>query len=54
LSFNCPTAVQRIEQGGVILKGSKGSREFRSFLLDEGERRILKKYGFSLPAASAG
>ena len=44
------TAYPRIEQGGVILKDSKDAREFRSFLLDEGGRRILKKYGFSLPA----
>jgi molybdate transport system substrate-binding protein len=44
------TAYPRIEQGGVILRDSKDAREFRSFLLDEGGRRILKKYGFSLPA----
>jgi molybdate transport system substrate-binding protein len=44
------TAYPKIEQGGVILKDSKAAREFRSFLLDEVGRRILKKYGFSLPA----
>ena len=43
------TAYPKIEQGGVILKDSKAAREFRSFLLDEVGRRILKKYGFSLP-----
>ena len=43
------TAYPKIEQGGVILKESKAAREFRSFLLDEVGRRILKKYGFSLP-----
>jgi len=43
-------AYPEIEQGGVILKDSKAAREFRSFLLDEVGRRILKKYGFSLPA----
>jgi molybdate transport system substrate-binding protein len=42
-------AYPSIEQGGVILKDSTAAREFRSFLLDEGGRRILKKYGFSLP-----
>ena len=43
-------AYPKIEQGGVILKDSTAAREFRSFLLDEVGRRILKKYGFSLPA----
>jgi molybdate transport system substrate-binding protein len=43
------TAYPRIEQGGVILKDSKAGREFRSFLLGDGARRILKEYGFSLP-----
>jgi len=42
-------AYPKIEQGGVILKDSKAAREFRSFLLDDVGRRILKKYGFSLP-----
>jgi molybdate transport system substrate-binding protein len=43
------TAYPKIEQGGVILKDSKAAREFRSFLLGAGARRILKQYGFSLP-----
>jgi molybdate transport system substrate-binding protein len=43
------TAYPKIEQGGVILKDSPAARAFRSFLLDEVGRRILKKYGFSLP-----
>ena len=42
-------AYPKIEQGGVILKDSKAAREFRSFLLGAGGRRILKEYGFSLP-----
>ena len=42
-------AYPRIEQGGVILKESKAAREFRSFLLEAGGRRILKEYGFFLP-----
>jgi len=42
-------AYPKMEQGGVILKDSKAAREFRSFLLGAGGRRILKEYGFSLP-----
>jgi molybdate transport system substrate-binding protein len=42
-------AYPSIEQGGLILKDSTAAREFRSFLLDEVGRRILKKYGFSVP-----
>jgi molybdate transport system substrate-binding protein len=49
--WNVPIgAYPSIEQGGVILRDSKAARGFRSFLLDEVGRRILKKYGFSLPA----
>ena len=44
-----PEAYPKIEQGGLILKDSKPAREFRSFLLGAGARRILKQYGFSLP-----
>ena len=43
-----PEAYPRIEQGGLSLKDSPAAREFRSFLLNEVGRRILKKYGFSL------
>jgi molybdate transport system substrate-binding protein len=42
-------AYPKIEQGGVILRDSKAAREFRSFLLVAGARRVLKEYGFSLP-----
>jgi molybdate transport system substrate-binding protein len=42
-------AYPKIEQGGVILKESKAAREFRSFLMAAGGRRILKEYGFFLP-----
>ena len=42
-------AYPKIEQGGLILKDSKAAREFRSFILAAGARRILKEYGFSLP-----
>jgi molybdate transport system substrate-binding protein len=42
-------AYPKIEQGGLILKDSKAAREFRSFILAAGGRRILKEYGFSVP-----
>jgi len=44
-------AYPKLEQGGAILtraKGSNAAREFRSFLLGDDGRRILKEYGFSL------
>jgi molybdate transport system substrate-binding protein len=44
-----PEAYPKIEQSGLILKDSKAAREFRSFLLAAGGRRILKEYGFSVP-----
>ncbi len=44
-----PEAYPKIEQSGLILKDSKAAREFRSFLLAAGGRRILKEFGFSLP-----
>jgi molybdate transport system substrate-binding protein len=40
----------RMEQGGMILNDSAGARELRAFLLSEGGRRILKRYGFYLPS----
>jgi molybdate transport system substrate-binding protein len=42
-------AYPRMEQGGMILKDSAEARELRAFLLSEGGRRILKRYGFYLP-----
>ena len=44
-----PEAYPKIEQAGLILRESKAAREFRTFLLGAGARRILKQYGFSLP-----
>jgi len=44
-------AYPRIEQGGVILtraRASRAARDFRTFLLGDEGRRILKQYGFSL------
>jgi molybdate transport system substrate-binding protein len=38
-----------LEQGGIILKDSKGARDFRAFLLSANGRRILKQYGFFVP-----
>jgi molybdate transport system substrate-binding protein len=42
-------AYPKIEQGGLILKDSTPAREFRAFLMAAGARRILSRYGFSLP-----
>jgi molybdate transport system substrate-binding protein len=44
----------RMEQSGVILRWAAdvdAARLFRSFLLDEQARVVLKQYGFSLPGA---
>jgi molybdate transport system substrate-binding protein len=43
-------AYPRMEQGGIILKDSAPARDFRDFLLSGGGRRILKQYGFFVPA----
>jgi molybdate transport system substrate-binding protein len=45
-------AYARMDQGGVILKSSRHPEladEFRSFMLAEESRSILKQYGFYLP-----
>ncbi|MBZ5605484.1 MAG: molybdate ABC transporter substrate-binding protein [Acidobacteriia bacterium] len=42
----------KMEQGGIIVKSSRNAalaQEFRSFLLGEQGRSILKRYGFYLP-----
>ena len=42
----------KMEQGGVIVKSSRNAalaQEFRTFLLGEQGRSILKRYGFYLP-----
>jgi molybdate transport system substrate-binding protein len=40
----------RMEHGGIILKDSMSANDFRDFLLSGGGRRILKQYGFFVPA----
>ncbi|HXA49649.1 MAG TPA: molybdate ABC transporter substrate-binding protein [Candidatus Acidoferrum sp.] len=42
-------AYPRLEQGGVILKDSPAARAFRDYLIGPEGRRILERYGFSLP-----
>jgi molybdate transport system substrate-binding protein len=42
-------AYPRIEQGGLLLKESADARALRAFLMSDGGRGILKRYGFYLP-----
>jgi molybdate transport system substrate-binding protein len=45
-------AYPRMEQGGIILNGTKeaaAARAFRDFVLDEHGRAVLKRHGFFLP-----
>jgi molybdate transport system substrate-binding protein len=42
-------AYPRIEQGGLLLKDTAGTRALRTFLVSAEGRNILKKYGFYLP-----
>ena len=45
----------RVEQGGVIIKSTKQpavAQQFRSFMLTEESRAVLRRYGFSLPAGT--
>ncbi len=46
-----PEAYPKIEQGGVVLTGSRAARQFRAWLLSPAGRAILQQYGFSLPGA---
>ena len=39
----------KMEQGGIVLKDSAAAREFTDWLLSGDGRRLLKRYGFSLP-----
>jgi molybdate transport system substrate-binding protein len=43
-------AYPKMEQGGVILKDSPAAREFRAWLMGPAGRRLLRQYGFSMPA----
>jgi molybdate transport system substrate-binding protein len=40
----------RLEQGGIILKDSSAARDFRDFLVSGSGRRVLRQYGFFVPA----
>ena len=45
-------AYPKMEQGGILVKSSRNAalaQEFRTFLLSEQGRSILKRYGFYLP-----
>jgi molybdate transport system substrate-binding protein len=45
-------AYPKMEQSGILVKASKNTalgKQFRSFLLSEQGRSILKRYGFYLP-----
>jgi molybdate transport system substrate-binding protein len=45
-------AYPKMEQGGIILKWTKGAdaaRAFRDFVLGKHGRDVLKRYGFFLP-----
>ena len=45
-------AYPRLEQGGVILswaRNPEGARKFRSFILSEPGKAVLRRYGFSMP-----
>jgi len=49
-------AYPKMEQGGIILNGTKeaaAARAFRDFVLNEHGRAVLKRYGFFLPGKSA-
>jgi len=47
-----PDSYPKMEQGGIIVKSSRNAalaQQFRTFLLGEQGRSILKRYGFYLP-----
>ena len=48
-----PSSYQRIEQAGVVIKGSKQAglaRELAAFITGEGAKEVLERYGYDLPA----
>jgi len=48
-----PDSYPKMEQGGILVKSSRNAalaQEFRTFMLSEQARSILKRYGFYLPA----
>lgn len=47
-----PSSYQRIEQAGVIVKGAKQAalaRELAAFIMGDGARDVLDRYGYDLP-----
>jgi molybdate transport system substrate-binding protein len=47
-----PASYQRIEQAGVVVKGSKQAelaRELAAFITGDGARDVLERYGYDLP-----
>jgi molybdate transport system substrate-binding protein len=47
-----PSSYQRIEQAGVIVKGAKQAalaRELAAFIMGDGARDVLERYGYDLP-----
>lgn len=46
-----PESYPKIEQAGVIVKDSPAARAFRDWMLAPAGTRVLKQYGFSVPAS---
>lgn len=47
-----PSSYQRIEQAGVIVKGAKQAalaRDLAAFIMGDGARDVLERYGYDLP-----
>jgi molybdate transport system substrate-binding protein len=47
-----PSSHERLEQAGVVLKGSKDpalARELAAFLTGDGAREVLERFGYDLP-----
>jgi molybdate transport system substrate-binding protein len=46
----------RLEQGGAVIRGGgiEQAKAFRSFLLQDAARDVLKRFGFTPPAESGG
>ena len=48
-----PSSYERIEQAGVVLKGAREAalaRELAAFMVGDGARDVLERYGYDLPA----
>ena len=47
-----PSSYERIEQAGVVVKGAKQAalaRELAAFIVSDGTRDVLERYGYDLP-----